>query len=270
MRNHDIDGTSTQAGFEYWMHERHSIWEKRNAGLSKPWTTDEIFQKFKFTNVFRELDRGTLALRRMQDGCEDAQKIVWSTWWYRCFNRDIHAEVLSVDSTYTQVREYMLAHEKPFTSAHIVHPGGSGSTMDNRLAGLKFVWKNLQQITQHLLSCPTMQAQFNYLLQFPSVGPFGAYELVSDFRWNIRLPLDTHSWCSIHVGSRRGLRRLNMPTTMDSIRELYSLWTRPPVKFGNRIIPFEYREVEHSLCEFDKYERIRLGQGRPRGTFNGL
>jgi hypothetical protein len=26
----------------------------------------------------------------------------------------------------------------------------------------------------------------------------------------------------------------------------------------------EMRDIEHSLCEFDKYERVRLGEGRPR------
>jgi hypothetical protein len=30
---------------------------------------------------------------------------------------------------------------------------------------------------------------------------------------------------------------------------------------------WELREVEHTLCEFDKFERTRLGEGRPRGVF---
>ena len=29
----------------------------------------------------------------------------------------------------------------------------------------------------------------------------------------------------------------------------------------------EMREIEHCLCEFDKYERVRLGQGRPRSKY---
>jgi len=31
---------------------------------------------------------------------------------------------------------------------------------------------------------------------------------------------------------------------------------------------WEMRDVEHTLCEFDKYERVRLGEGRPRGVFS--
>jgi hypothetical protein len=32
---------------------------------------------------------------------------------------------------------------------------------------------------------------------------------------------------------------------------------------------WEMREVEHTLCEFDKYLRIRAGEGRSRGSFDG-
>jgi hypothetical protein len=30
---------------------------------------------------------------------------------------------------------------------------------------------------------------------------------------------------------------------------------------------WDMRTVEHTLCEFDKYERVRLGQGAPRQKF---
>ena len=28
------------------------------------------------------------------------------------------------------------------------------------------------------------------------------------------------------------------------------------------------RCIEHSLCEWDKYERVRLGQGKPRSKYH--
>ena len=31
--------------------------------------------------------------------------------------------------------------------------------------------------------------------------------------------------------------------------------------------PIEMRDIEHCLCEFDKYERTRLGEGRPRAKY---
>ena len=32
---------------------------------------------------------------------------------------------------------------------------------------------------------------------------------------------------------------------------------------------WEMREVEHTLCEFDKFERVRLGEGAPRQRYAG-
>ena len=37
----------------------------------------------------------------------------------------------------------------------------------------------------------------------------------------------------------------------------------------NAPCPFELREVEHSLCEMDKYQRVMRGEGRPKSRYNG-
>ena len=29
----------------------------------------------------------------------------------------------------------------------------------------------------------------------------------------------------------------------------------------------EMRDIEHTLCEFDKYERVRNGEGKPRSIY---
>jgi hypothetical protein len=49
-------------------------------------------------------------------------------------------------------------------------------------------------------------------------------------------------------------------------------WPQLPMKKGlwkydNEFPAWEMRDVEHTLCEFDKYERVRLGEGRPRSVF---
>ena len=43
----------------------------------------------------------------------------------------------------------------------------------------------------------------------------------------------------------------------------FSLANLPDIYLSN----IEMRDIEHSLCEFDKYERVRLGQGRPRSKY---
>ena len=38
---------------------RHSIYDRRAKGDHKPWTDDEILQRYRFCNVYRELDTVT-------------------------------------------------------------------------------------------------------------------------------------------------------------------------------------------------------------------
>lgn len=45
--------------FLYWITERHSIYLKRKQGLPKPWTDDEVLQRYFFTNPYREHDKVT-------------------------------------------------------------------------------------------------------------------------------------------------------------------------------------------------------------------
>jgi hypothetical protein len=34
--------------------------------------------------------------------------------------------------------------------------------------------------------------------------------------------------------------------------------------------PLHAQDVQNCLCEFDKYERVRLGEGKPRSTYPGV
>jgi hypothetical protein len=47
-----------------WCREREAIRLKRERGDPPPWSTDPIFQRGRFLNVFREDDRGSKAVRR--------------------------------------------------------------------------------------------------------------------------------------------------------------------------------------------------------------
>jgi hypothetical protein len=42
------------------MKARHAIFLARREGANPPWTRDPILQTYKFTNVYRELDRVTV------------------------------------------------------------------------------------------------------------------------------------------------------------------------------------------------------------------
>jgi hypothetical protein len=112
-------------------------------------------------------------------------------------------------------------------------------------------------------------------------GPFMAYEVVTDMRHTHYLENapDIFTWANAGPGAIRGLNRLYgrelkaQPKKEQTRKEMEILMTElnlfPGLSFvfgdGTR---FEMRDIEHSLCEFDKYERVRLGEGTMRAKYN--
>lgn len=118
-------------------------------------------------------------------------------------------------------------------------------------------------------------------------GPFMAYEVVTDLRHTryLRDTPDIYTWANAGPGAIRGLNRMLgrdlsvKPKPEQTCREMMDLmielndWDSERVNdvFG---LPcdvnprFEMRDIEHCLCEFDKYERVRLGEGKMRSKYN--
>ena len=117
----------------------------------------------------------------------------------------------------------------------------------------------------------------------PFMGDFMAYEIVSDLQYTALLDQapDIMTWANAGPGARRGLNRvfgrdLRATTTKhQQCREMQELLAMsqsgeywPQVHYGSEDNPsWDMRTVEHTLCEFDKYERVRLGEGAPRQRF---
>jgi hypothetical protein len=308
-------GSSSLEDFYGWMNERHRIFIRRFVeNKPKPWTDDKIMLEYKFTNVFRELDKGTIALRKMEKqtvqdflACEDperafhlAKQIVFNTFWYRTFNWYEHAEKLGFVDTYDNVHDYFMdlhrRDKRIFTGAHMVRGDNGEIKVFPYLRLLKEVWDTLDGLTASIVKFGTMENAYWKVREYHLVGPFNAYELVCDWRWNVLEATDSLTWGSIGPGAARGLQRLGLDV---STKSMVDLWHEAPNYLAPHVLshfpakvfkskesnatnpysvyprqdfewpPFEIREIEHSLCEFDKYERCRAGEGRPRQKFAG-
>ena len=107
-----------------------------------------------------------------------------------------------------------------------------------------------------------------------------SYEVVTDLNYTPVLDKakDRFSWANAGPGAKRGLNRIHdRPLTKrlnayQSNREMQDL-LKDSARYLGRHIPIlevDMRCIEHSLCEWDKYERVRLAQGSPRSKYNGL
>ncbi len=118
-------------------------------------------------------------------------------------------------------------------------------------------------------------------------GPFMAYEVVTDLRHTryLRNAPDIYTWANAGPGAIRGLNRLYgrdlaaKPRPEQTNAEMLKLMIElndldepgfnetfgEPCDVNPR---FEMRDIEHSLCEADKYERVRLGEGKMRSKYD--
>lgn len=74
--------------------ERHSVYLKRQAGEPFPWTEDPILQRYRFTNVYRELDTTTIWFRDNVRTPHDGRHVMLATVIFRWFNRIKTAEAI--------------------------------------------------------------------------------------------------------------------------------------------------------------------------------
>lgn len=72
----------------YWMTERHKIYTKRSRGVPREqWTSDPILMEYRFCNVFRELDRVTIWVRK---SWRDKYSRHPNLWFAMCVARQIN------------------------------------------------------------------------------------------------------------------------------------------------------------------------------------
>lgn len=118
----------------------------------------------------------------------------------------------------------------------------------------------------------TLESVWNWLTGFPFIGDFTAYEIVTDLRHTALLDRapDIRLWASAGPGAKRGLRLMfdDDRSRLKQMQELLNI-SLDPRFWPGKWPPWEMREVEHTLCEFFKYERARsTGQGT-RQRFRG-
>lgn len=337
----------------HWMLERHAVHVRREVlKLDPPWTADKVIRSNFFTNPFRENDRTTIWLREnIRDPLAEDDDVLFAVLLFRWFNSIPTGQWLmdvplkppsqggevgmrSGDSLFwfrpdwtkrsDRIASLKRALDNRQADGHALFGGAYIIKLENGkrkhhsvIDTISSVWRaEGLDLLEHARDCPTLELLHKRLVLIPWLGPFMAYEVVTDLRhtWIGRQAHDICSWANPGPGAFRGLRRLlgmsvdrrqdkSVPGghrgAVDLMRRLLeilreelpmrwreyaaSAWmlkpagpptvapalqTLPASEYGltlpksvRELPPIEMREVEHSLCEFDKYERARTGHG---------
>tara|TARA_R100001369_G_scaffold86939_1_gene121921 strand:- start:417 stop:1262 length:846 start_codon:yes stop_codon:yes gene_type:complete len=264
------------------INERHLIHLRKTRKESFPWTEDPILQKYKFTNVCRENDATTIWFKEnIREPLRDDKDVVMATIIFRWFNLIQTGKILIEHDLLRNWDSdicYTVLQDQPqwVTGAYIIKtPNGM-----NKLKGVCYCIDQIQNnyskfISDIESSRDSLEKQWQVLLPYPYMGPFMAYEVVTDWRhtWLGDNAKDIMTWANPGPGAKRGLNRIyDRPLTKQMksplfINEMQDLLELSPDFIHGQVPALEMRDIEHSLCEFDKYERVLNGEGKPRSIY---
>ncbi len=266
--------------------ERHNIYLlRRVANERPPWTEDPIFQKYKFCNVFREHDKVTVWLREnWREPYADHPNLPFAMALARLINWPPTLEEIGFPERWKPYKVFDVlnrrreAGEKTYTGAYLLGSVPKGVPRADYLVNSVLIplKKELAMFNPNAPLPITLEFSWKWFRGQRGIGDFLAYEIVSDLRHTkyLRDAPDIMTWANAGPGALRGLTRLwgYQPKTRqisgysfpkkNALEAMQNLLARSQIVcWGIPMPSWEMREVEHHLCEFDKYERIRLGQG---------
>lgn len=265
--------------------------------MPKPWTKDKILQTFRFTNMYRELDAVTIWIAENWRKPHTRDEHLWLAMTVaRFMNWPETLEHIGYPTKWQGwPRERVIRNLKErkrdglqnFCGVYMVR-SDPGCKIDYVVSVWDAMWKDRERIEDVIFnrSLGTMvfglQDVHGVLESFRGMGSFMSAQVIADLKYaaiGLNRAPDWWTWAASGPGSRRGLARVcNVP--FDKQAAWHELdWLEKLQELHKKIEPYVIREqmpkvhaqdLQGWLCEFDKYERVRLGEGRPRNLYPGI
>lgn len=288
----------TKRDFWKFVEKRQKMWYYSKV-LNRPVPRcDKIIESYRFCNVYRFLDRGTIYPIEKFLWLEkplSSEDLVFRVVLYRILNRPdtwecigqgldgfslamLKSEILSLIGAGKKLYDGL--SYKQFTRIITAEKGlGTGERFVLAAEELvSAVWK-----LATVLSTETSgESALNSIRRFSSdvwIGNFCAFQILLDLTYP-RLnspplsPIDINEWVHCGVGSKRGAELLGMDDPLEAVKVLYDSqpeWLPFLIGRFNKSIKFSLPDIEHALCEFFKYHRIKSGGfKRPYGKTNRI
>ena len=268
-----------------WILERENIRRKKDAGEQKPWTDDPILRDFRFCNVYREFDAVTRWIAtNWRTPWRDDPDLWFAMLVARLFNLPGTLGYIGYPVPFNSRKMHKMLHERKasgqnvFNAAYIVSTNGRAMDKIDYVMSeiIEPAWdsRNIVRPKQG----DTLESFAKRIRRLNGMASFMTGQIVADMKyvWPLKDAPDWFTWAAAGPGSRRGLNRV-----MD--RNLNAPWNEAawhkslmvlheaikPLLKKHHLYEMHAQDLQNCLCEFDKYERVRLGEGRPKSKYPG-
>lgn len=235
--------------------------------------------RHRFTNAYRAADRVSQYLIRhvAYDRDQAPEQIVFRVLLFKLFNRIQTWELLSdslgplcVDTfdvdRYDRVLSVAFARGERLYSAAYIMPAASRGSLRKHRTHLELVRAMLRDsLPQRLTAAKSMEEAFRLLLGYGGIGPFLAYQLVTDLNYSTVLGFSEMDFVMAGPGARSGLRKCFTDSGDYADEDLIRLVAdRQREEFTARELdfqdlwgrPLQLIDCQNLFCEVDKYARV--------------
>jgi hypothetical protein len=265
----------------YWVEEREKVRARRENNDPKPWSQDSLFTAYRWCNVRRMDDRVSHWLLRWHQTHPEIglQNRMVAAVGGRLINWPPSLQALPYPAPYDEYQWTMVLlkrkarREKVFTGAYIINGAlGGDKILQVTRKVLAPLWAARRTAPKHP---QTMREVWDWLNGKPGIGSFMAGQAVADLRhihhelpWSDRL-----SWAPQGPGSKRGVNRLvgqppgaGMPYNewLDVLRLAHA---RGAARLPHIYDRLELMDTQNVMCEYDKYQRLKNGEGSVRSRY---
>lgn len=289
------DNVTTMPSLMYFVWEREAIRRAREAGLERErWTTDPVFRRYKFTNIRRRDDRVSqwIIKQLIEPAVDSGDERLWFTLliarlinWPPTLAKLLAAGVIPCapqdfdPARFEAVLEAAKAEGKVYSGAYMLYPtkmepGGNksravakyiiGSAVEHADSIHEALWRTCE--THH-----SVERFVEALSQCFGISTFIAGQVAADLTYTGLDFEDVDSYAPIGPGSSRGLNYLHG-------RKPFAAWSQhyfnaALVEVKSRIVKdlgitdLTLHDVQNCMCEFSKYCRVVMGEGKPKTTY---
>jgi len=289
--------TTQEKEFFDFVFERQSVWYNRNIKNSISWTNDEVLQKYKFCNTYRELDKGTQYIIQKLKIEKSRETIFLNLVFYRFFNKFNLYEDLEIslikkwtkETTKDLIKRFNYLKKQGKTIFNDAYLISGNKTKEPKhifiLKSLENLFSEKNQIKEIDIA-KTPEESMQAIKKIPMVGEFLAYEIWTDLTYFnfFKQKWTDDDFVNIGPGAKWGLeliynKKLSYKEQLEKINYLHNLqkeylnkirknnlsWKDISYKSCFTNAPYlSLRNIEHSLCEFRKYLRLKENKGKRR------
>lgn len=286
----------TLEGLLYFVWEREAIRIARENGHERPWTIDPVLDKYKFTNIHRIDDRVTRwIVDNLIKPYEDREDL-WFTLliarlinWPPTLQALLDAEVIPCHPTEFDADRFVEVVEgcketqtKVYSGAYMVYPtkmdpgGNKSEAIAKHIIGAAIdKWEDIQYELNRTDRLVSIEGFVTVMARCFGISTFMAGQVAADLTYTTQDHLcdasDLFTWAPIGPGSSRGLNYLherapNAGWTQEQFNlELIKIHNAIIEELG--IVTLTLHDVQNIMCEYSKYCRTVLGEGKPKTTY---